>query len=86
MPIERLAQLDRLAEQRGVTRSRLVREAIDGLLDDSSIEPTPDETAALERRRQEDHVQRRVGDQPTGRSSHRRGRSGDRATRAWYAK
>jgi predicted DNA-binding protein len=51
LPLERLAQLDRLAARRNSTRSRLVREAIEMMLDSSEEPLSSEDRAAIESRR-----------------------------------
>ena len=62
MPKERLAQLDRLAARRGVTRSWLLREAAERLLEESDERLTPDEQSELEQRRRNAEGSRRLGE------------------------
>ncbi len=51
LPLERLAQLDRLAARRNSTRSRLLREAIEMMLDSSEEPLSSEDRAAIESRR-----------------------------------
>lgn len=62
LPKERLAQLDRVARRRRVTRSSLIREMIEQLVEDADEPLTPIEQAEVERRRRETEAARRLGE------------------------
>ena len=60
LPKERLAQLDRLASRRRVTRSTLVRDAIEHLLGEGEEPLTREERDALDQRREYAALVRKV--------------------------
>lgn len=62
LPRERLAQLDRLAQKRGLTRSMLMREAIEAKLAEGDEPLTEAEARELERRQRNTEAMRRLGE------------------------
>lgn len=62
LPKERLAQLDRLAEKRGLTRSSLMREAIEEMLAAGDEALTAAEAQELARRQRNTEAERRLGE------------------------
>lgn len=62
LPKERLAQLDRLARRRRVSRSSLIREMIEQLVEEADEPLTQTEQAEVERRRRETDAVRRLGE------------------------